>query len=389
MFIEDNDAICIFNGYKLITKKLGNMKISQSHIYKMQLPKILNYITRRDRITYLQMRNDRVIFIANYGVFIFSLMTGDVKKVLNLKVTRSIFQNSFVHLENNYYFFDYSSSGLENGIAMHISKDDGESWDSSIIIKKGNCKRVISSHYLNYSNKIIISTGDDEKNCKIYLLCLNDNSIKCIATGSEDLRFMNILSENKNTLEWISNNRIKGSALICFNLQTGKFKRREIFAMPTNIWHSTIVGEKIYAAETIEPVKFYQNKKIIRVFEIFDKKSRVISTYHVSKLKYFFRYPSIEFLRSQNKKINILVTGTTQDGVFSVLDNSAVIPFPFLDYCIQNHIFEIKVWSIKTRDMIDIWKEFVKKTNIKKALNLSANSDLRKRNIIEKCKDYL
>ena len=388
MFFNSDGIICVYNGNKIFLRRLGELKTDNISIFRTKIPSIFNYITRRDRIAYLQFKNNKLSFVASYGVFNYSMTDQTVQKVLDLKSTRTIFQSSFVNFDESLYFFDYSSNGLQGGIELHSSNNNGESWHSSTVIKKGICQRVISCHYLHLAKKIIVSTGDEAAHCRVYLFCPVKKTMNCIASGSEDFRFMNVISENNDLITWISNNRVAGSAMITFDISTGKYDRSEIFETPTNIWHTAVIGKNVYAAETIEPVAFNQNKKIIRVFLVSVNKSEVLSVFNVSGLKKIFRFPSIEFLKTGKNQNAFLLTGTTQDGVYNFSD-SGTLPFSFLDYCLENNDQEVKVWSLRTKEMMAFWRKLVKKNNIQETLGASVDLEFRKKNIIEKCKDYL
>ena len=136
MFFNSDGIICVYNGNKIFLRRLGELKTDNISIFRTKIPSIFNYITRRDRIAYLQFKNNKLSFVASYGVFNYSMTDQTVQKVLDLKSTRTIFQSSFVNFDESLYFFDYSSNGREQCFIIHFWQNI-EDW-SSLELSRGD-----------------------------------------------------------------------------------------------------------------------------------------------------------------------------------------------------------------------------------------------------------
>ena len=126
---------------------------------------------------------------------------------------------------------------------------------------------------------------------------------------------------------------------------------------------------------------------VLRLFRFENNEVKELKKFSVSPLIVKLRYPTIEFLTSDDKEPIISVQGTHTDGVYEMPNN--IGPFDYLSYCCRIGEAEFRLWNIKPKLMVELWKKLVKTNQIRSFLCDMYTDDVRVKNIVLKVKDLL
>lgn len=147
----------------------------------------------------------------------------------------------------NVFFGEYFNNPHRKAVNIMKSSDDGRTWEKFFVFPEGSIRHVHAVQYDEYSDRIWVATGDEDRECIIGYL--ERGKLHPLAEGEQRYRAVSLLFTDRY-IYWGTDSPDKKNFIYRMGRNNGNIERLKEVDGP--IYYTAKIGNILIAASTVE-----------------------------------------------------------------------------------------------------------------------------------------